>query len=33
VEAERQNFLAQLRARCQQRHSRETLFTIRFQAV
>lgn len=33
VEAERQKLLAQLRARCQQQHSRETLFTLRFQAV
>lgn len=33
VETERQKLLAQLRARCLQQHARETLFTIRFQAV
>jgi hypothetical protein len=33
VETERQKLLAQLRARCQQQHARETLFTLRFQAV
>jgi len=33
VEQERQNLLRQLQARCQQRHSRESLFTLRFVAV
>jgi chemotaxis protein histidine kinase CheA len=33
VEQERQNILSQLQARCQQRHSREPLFTLRFVAV
>ncbi len=33
VEQERQNLLRQLQARCQQRHSREALFTLRFVAV
>jgi len=33
VEQERQKLLGQLQARCQQHHSRETLFTIRFLAV
>jgi superfamily II DNA or RNA helicase len=33
VEAKRQQLLQQLRARCQRRHARETLFTLRFRAV
>ncbi|MFN7610252.1 MAG: hypothetical protein ACK5QX_04850, partial [bacterium] len=33
VEQERQNLLRQLQARCQQRHSREPLFTLRFVVV
>ncbi len=33
VEQERQALLRQLQGRCQQRHSRETLFNIRFEAV
>ena len=33
VEQERLKLLRQLQARCQQRHSRETLFTLRFVAV
>ena len=33
VEQERHVLLQQLQARCQQRHSRETLFTVRFQVV
>ena len=33
VEQERLALLRQLQARCQQRHSRETLFTIRYEAV
>ena len=33
VEQERQALLRQLQARCQQRHTRETPFTIRFEAV
>jgi hypothetical protein len=32
VEAERQTLLQQLQARSQQRHTREALFTIRFEA-
>lgn len=33
VDAEREQLIHQLRQRCQQRHTREHLFTIRFQAV
>lgn len=33
VELERQNLLKQLQSRCQQRHTRDILFTIRFEAV
>jgi hypothetical protein len=33
VEAERQALLRQLQARCQQKHFRETIFTVRFGAV
>jgi len=33
VEQERQGLLRQLQARCQQHHTRETLFTLRFEAV
>jgi hypothetical protein len=33
VETERQKLLAQLRARCQQQHARESVFILRFQIV
>ena len=33
VETKRQQLLQQLRARCQRRHARETLFTLRFRVV
>ena len=33
VEQERQDLLRQLLARCQQRHFRESLFTIRFEII
>ncbi len=33
VEQERDKLLRQLQSRCQQRHTRETLFTIRFEVV
>ncbi len=33
VEAQRQTLIRQLQARCQQQHTRETLFTIRFEVV
>lgn len=33
VEQERQDLLRQLQARCQQRHERQTLFVLRFEAI